>query len=61
MVITADEGVRGGKTVPLKRNVDAALAQVDCVDSVIVVRRTGCETDWVDGRDVWFTNRRVCR
>jgi acetyl-CoA synthetase len=54
MVITADEGVRGGKTVPLKRNVDAALAQVDCVDSVIVVRRTGCETDWVDGRDVWF-------
>ena len=54
MVITADEGVRGGKTVPLKHNVDAALAQVDCVDSVIVVRRTGCETGWVDGRDVWY-------
>ena len=54
MVITADEGVRGGKTVPLKHNVDAALAQVDCVDSVIVVRRTGCEIDWVDGRDVWY-------
>ena len=54
MVITADEGVRGGKTVPLKRNVDAALAQVDCVDSVIVVKRTGCDTDWVDGRDVWY-------
>ena len=54
MVITADEGVRGGKTVPLKQNVDAALAQVDCVDSVIVVRRTGCETDWNEGRDVWY-------
>ncbi len=54
MVITADEGVRGGKTVPLKHNVDAALAQVDCVDSVIVVRRTGCETDWKEGRDVWY-------
>ena len=54
MVITADEGVRGGKTVPLKHNVDAALAQVDCVDSVIVVRRTGCETDWIEGRDVWY-------
>ena len=54
MVITADEGVRGGKTVPLKHNVDAALAQVDCVDSVIVIKRTGCEIDWVDGRDVWY-------
>ncbi len=54
MVITADEGVRGGKTVPLKHNVDAALAQVDCVDSVIVVKRTGCETNWIDGRDVWY-------
>ena len=54
MVITADEGVRGGKTVPLKHNVDAALSQVDCVDSVIVVRRTGCETDWIEGRDVWY-------
>ena len=41
LVITADEGVRGGKTIPLKNNVDAAIKETDCVDSVLVVRRTG--------------------
>mgnify|MGYP006200747357 FL=1 len=49
LVITADEGVRGGKTVPLKRNVDEALKQIDCVDSVVVIRRTGGDIDWNDG------------
>ncbi|MDG2460235.1 MAG: acetate--CoA ligase [Luminiphilus sp.] len=54
LVITADEGMRGGKTVPLKNNVDAALKQVDCVDTVIVIRRTGAETTWSEGRDIWY-------
>ena len=54
LIITADEGVRGGKTVPLKRNVDAALQQVECVDSVVVIRRTGGDIGWVDDRDLWY-------
>lgn len=54
MVITADEGIRGGKRVPLKENVDAALQNLNCVDSVIVIKRTGVETGWLDGRDVWY-------
>jgi len=53
-VITADEGLRGGKKVPLKANVDTGLAKVDCVDTVIVVKRTGKDIDWVEGRDVWY-------
>ena len=54
LVITADEGVRGGKTVPLKNNVDAALETVDCVDTVLVVERTGCDIAWHSARDVWY-------
>ncbi|HEX6218762.1 MAG TPA: acetate--CoA ligase [Sphingomicrobium sp.] len=50
-VITADEGVRGGKRIPLKRNVDAALEKRD-VPSVIVVTRTGAEVPMKPGRDV---------
>ena len=55
-VITADEGVRGGKAIPLKANVDAALklATSDHVEKVLVVRRTGGEIDWTQGRDVWL-------
>jgi acetyl-CoA synthetase len=53
MVITADEGLRGGKKVPLKANVDAALKQCDSVDTVIVVRRTGGAITMNDGLDVW--------
>ncbi len=53
-VITADEGVRGGRHIPLKANTDAAVAQSGGVDTVIVVRRTGGEIKWVDGRDVWY-------
>ena len=54
MVITSDEGVRGGRPIPLKANTDAALDSCpDCI-KVIVVRRTGGEINWVAGRDVWY-------
>jgi acetyl-CoA synthetase len=53
-VITADEGLRGGKAVPLKANTDKALERCPSVTSVVVVKRTGGETDWVEGRDVWY-------
>lgn len=54
LVITADEGLRGGKTVPLKKNVDEALARAPGVTSVIVVRRTGGAVAMQAGRDVWY-------
>ena len=56
IVITADEGLRGGKKIPLKANVDAALARSECsgVKNVIVVRRTGGEISWKTQRDVWY-------
>jgi len=53
-VITADEGVRGGKRVPLKRNVDKALEECPGVSLVLVVRRTGFDVDMVPGRDLWW-------
>lgn len=53
IVITADEGLRGGKHVPLKANVDAALKGT-AVEQVIVVRRTGGAIDWQEGRDLWW-------
>ena len=54
MVITADEGVRGGRPVPLKANTDAALESCPDCKKVIVVRRTGGSIAWIDGRDVWY-------
>ena len=55
VVITADEGLRGGKKIPLKANVDAAIAKVGNVDHVIVVRRTGGgDFDMNPVRDVWY-------
>ena len=54
MVITADEGVRGGRPIPLKANTDAALKSCPDCKTVIVVKRTGGATDWVEGRDVWY-------
>ncbi|HEY9214739.1 MAG TPA: acetate--CoA ligase [Ancylobacter sp.] len=56
VVITADEGLRGGRKVPLKANVDAAIAKVTEfeVDHVIVVKRTGGNVDMKPGRDVWY-------
>jgi len=53
-VITADEGIRGGKTIPLKGNVDKALAACPNVHSVFTIKRTGGDIDWTDGRDVWY-------
>ena len=53
-VITADQGVRGGRTVPLKHNTETALADCPNVHTVLTVRRTGAEVPWVDGRDVWY-------
>ncbi|AMX01426.1 acetate--CoA ligase [Microbulbifer thermotolerans] len=55
LVITADEGVRGGKKVPLKANVDKALASCPDVHTVIVVKRTGANIDWSSKRDIWYT------
>ena len=54
VVITADEGLRGGRKVPLKANTDAAIAKVGGVDHVIVVRRTGAKVDMDPVRDVYY-------
>ena len=53
LVITADEGVRGGKSIPLKANVDIAVKDCDCVENIVVVKRTGNEIGWSE-RDVWY-------
>ncbi|MGS2718801.1 acetate--CoA ligase [Eionea flava] len=54
VVITADEGVRGGKHVPLKKNADKALAGCSNVHTCLVVKRTGGDVQWDDNRDVWY-------
>ena len=56
VVVTADEGLRGGRVVPLKANVDIAIGNVDDVEitSVIVVRRTGAAVNMKNGRDIWY-------
>ena len=54
VLLTADEGLRGTKVVPLKKNADAALERCPDVDKVIVVQRTGGNIDWVEGRDFWY-------
>jgi acetyl-CoA synthetase len=53
-LITSDEGVRGGRRVPLKKNADTALRDCPNVATVVVVRRTGGEVAWTEGRDVWY-------
>ena len=53
-LVTADEGLRGGRKVPLKRNADAALEGCPDVRTVVVVRRTGGAVDWHPERDVWY-------
>ena len=55
MVITADEGVRGGKTVPLKANVDQALTACPSVDTVIVLQRTNSDIHWETERDIAYS------
>ncbi len=54
LVITADEGVRGGKTIPLKQTVDSALAHCPNVHTCLVVERTSGAVDWLEGRDIWY-------
>ncbi|MFC3227227.1 acetate--CoA ligase [Marinibaculum pumilum] len=53
-VITSDEGVRGGRKIPLKGNVDKALESCPEVKKVVVVHRTGADIGWAEGRDVWL-------
>jgi len=53
-VITADEGLRGGRTIPLKANVDEALKQCPDVKHCVVVKRTGADINWDKDRDVWY-------
>ncbi|MGE8393863.1 acetate--CoA ligase [Pseudomonas sp. BIGb0427] len=53
-LITADEGVRGGKSVALKHNVDKALLSCPDVSTVVVIKRTGGKIDWSEGRDLWY-------
>ena len=53
-VITADEGLRAGRKVPLKANTDEALEKCPGVKTVVVVKRTGGQIGWVQGRDVWY-------
>ncbi|UEM03767.1 acetate--CoA ligase [Skermanella rosea] len=54
LLITADEGLRGGRKVPLKKNADEALKESPNVRTQIVVRRTGGEVAWTEGRDFWY-------
>ncbi|MEM1364814.1 MAG: acetate--CoA ligase [Pseudomonadota bacterium] len=58
IIVTADEGLRGGKHVPLKANADAAIqiaaTQGQQVETMIVVKRTGGAIEWAEGRDVWY-------
>jgi acetyl-CoA synthetase len=54
VLVTQDEGWRRGTAVPLKRNADEALASAPAVRSVVVLRRTGGEVDWDEGRDLWW-------
>ena len=54
ILITADEGLRGGRKVALKANADAALKKAGGVDKVLVVKHTGGQVPWTPGRDLWF-------
>ena len=54
LVITADEGIRGGRTVPLKENVDIALSKCPNVHTVLVIQHTSEDVAWNENRDVWY-------
>ena len=54
IVITADEGLRGGRKIPLKANTDESLEKCSTVNKVVVLKRTGGDIDWAEGRDVWY-------
>jgi acetyl-CoA synthetase len=53
-IVTADEGVRGGRPIPLKKNTDEALKRCAGDEKVLVVRRTGASVPWTAGRDIWL-------
>ena len=54
MLITTNEGLRAGKTVPLKKNADTAVEKADCIEKVIVYKRTNNPCDWNPKRDLWW-------
>lgn len=54
VVITSDEGKRGGKTIATKAIVDAALKECPLVEKVLVLKRTGNNVAWTEGRDAWW-------
>jgi acetyl-CoA synthetase len=54
LVITSDEGLRGGRKVPMKANIDKALQSTPSVQKTVVVKRTGGDVAWLEGRDVWY-------
>ena len=54
ILITADQGIRGGKAVPLKNNADIALASTPSIQHMVVVKRGGESVAWSEGRDVWY-------
>ena len=54
MILTADEGVRGGKVIPLKATMDTAVRGCECVYRVFVARRTGADVNMEFGRNVWL-------
>ncbi len=58
LVITSDEGLRAGRAIPLKKNVDDALKNpnVKSIEHVVVLQRTGGKIDWQKGRDLWWSD-----
>ena len=54
IIITADEGIRGGKKIPLKSNTDEAITKAKMCKTTIVVKRTEAEINWIDGQDIWY-------
>ena len=54
IIITADEGIRGGKKIPLKSNTDEAISKAKMCKTTIVVKRTEAEINWIDGQDIWY-------
>src|SRR5210317_352557 len=54
IIITADEGIREGKKIPLKTNTDEAISKAKMCKTTIVVKRTGGEINWIDGQDIWY-------